>query len=408
MDLLQEILLPLGAAATLTTLPGALELMLVTGGALLRRNLPAGAGIEKFSLAVIVPAHNEEVLIGRCVASLLASAEGGPRCTVAVVADNCTDSTAAKARQAGARVLVREDALLRGKGYALRFALDLLIAEGYDGFLIVDADSAVSPNLLPEIARGLLAGADAMQARYRVMPPLDSERKRLMDVAFLAINVLRPKGRDGWGLSAGILGNGFALSRATLQAVPYSADSIVEDLEYHLLLVDAGKTVRFANAATVYGDIPNDEAAQLTQRARWEGGRARVAGMWIPKLAAQVLRGKFLVAEPLLELLTLPLAYLALIALALCVFPLAAFRYYGILLLVLLLAHVATAVGLSGNVRASAMALVSAPAYVFWKLTRMAAIVKSSRKGAQWTRTPRAGDGKAEVEPEPQPEVNNV
>jgi hypothetical protein len=182
----------------------------------------------------------------------------------------------------------------------------------------------------------------------------------------------------------------------------------VEDLEYHLLLVDAGKTVRFANAATVYGDIPNDEAAQLTQRARWEGGRARVAGMWIPKLAAQVLRGKFLVAEPLLELLTLPLAYLALISLALCAFPVAAFRDYGIFLLALLLAHVATAVGLSGNVRASAMALVSAPAYVFWKLTRMAAIVKSSRPGAQWTRTPRAGDGKAEVEPEPQPEVNNV
>jgi cellulose synthase/poly-beta-1,6-N-acetylglucosamine synthase-like glycosyltransferase len=408
MDLLQGILLPLGAAATLATLPGAIELMLVTGGALIRRSLPAAAAIENFSLAVIIPAHNEEVLIGRCVTSLFASAKNGPRCTVAVVADNCTDATAEKARQAGARVLVRENAQLRGKGYALRFALDLLIAEGYDGFLIVDADSAVSENLVPEIARGLLAGADAMQARYRVMPPLDSERKRLMDVAFLAINVLRPKGRDGWGLSAGILGNGFALSRATLQAVPYSADSIVEDLEYHLLLVDAGKTVRFANAATVYGDIPNDEAAQLTQRARWEGGRARVAGMWIPKLAAQVLRGKFLVAEPLLELLTLPLAYLALISLALCAFPVAAFRDYGIFLLALLLAHVATAVGLSGNVRASAMALVSAPAYVFWKLTRMAAIVKSSRPGAQWTRTPRAGDGKAEVEPEPQPEVNNV
>jgi cellulose synthase/poly-beta-1,6-N-acetylglucosamine synthase-like glycosyltransferase len=408
MDLLQGILLPAGAAATLATLPGAIELMLVTGGALVGRSLPDASAIENFSLAVIIPAHNEEVLIGRCVASLFASAKNGPRCTVVVVADNCTDSTAEKARQAGARVLVRRNELLRGKGYALRFALDLLSAEGYDGFLIVDADSAVSPNLVPEIARGLLAGADAMQARYRVMPPLDSERKRLMDVAFLAINVLRPKGRDGWGLSAGILGNGFALSHATLQAVPYSADSIVEDLEYHLLLVDAGKTVRFANAATVYGDIPNDEAAQLTQRARWEGGRARVAGMWIPKLAAKVLRGKFLVAEPLLELLTLPLAYMALISLALCAFPISAFRDYGIFLLALLLAHVATAVGLSGNVRASAMALVSAPAYVFWKLTRMAAIVKSSRPGAQWTRTPRAGDGKPEVEPEPQPEVNNV
>jgi cellulose synthase/poly-beta-1,6-N-acetylglucosamine synthase-like glycosyltransferase len=397
MTIFSSLFVAAGAVATLVTLPGAAELLLATSGALWRRKAPAAAPLSSFSLAVVVPAHNEEAMIGRCVASLLASAASLARCTIVVIADNCTDATAPRAREAGARVLERHNAEQRGKGYALRFAFDTLLPEGYDGFLIVDADSVISANLVPEITNRLLAGADAVQARYRVTPPLNTRRKQLMDVAFLAFNVLRPKGRDGWGLSAGILGNGFALSRQTLLAVPYSADSIVEDLEYHLLLVNAKRKVRFADAAIVYGDMPEDAGAQLSQRARWEGGRAHVAKVWIPKLAAGVFAGKLSVLEPLLELLTLPLAYFGVVSLLLCALPVGLFRWYGVALLCLLLAHIATAISLGGNVRQSLAALATAPAYVFWKLARMGAIVKSSRAETQWLRTPRDADAKPEA-----------
>ncbi len=216
MEIVRHMVMVLGFVVLLVTLPGVLELLLVTSGAMRRRPIPAVKDLKSFSLVVVIPAHNEEALIGRCVASLLNSAVLGPRCAVVVIADNCTDLTAVRAHEAGARVLVRENAVLRGKGHALRFAFEALMPEEFDGFLVVDADSIVSTNLVPEILQGLVAGADAVQARYRVARPLDSRRKRLMDVALLAFTVLRPKGRDGWGLSAGILGNGFALSRADI------------------------------------------------------------------------------------------------------------------------------------------------------------------------------------------------
>ena len=397
MEVLRQILIPVGALACVATAPGALELLMVTGGGLGRRKAVAAGDLASFRLAVVVPAHNEEALIGRCVASLFASAAHGPQCEVVVVADNCTDATAERAMAAGARVLVRTNAVLRGKGYALRFAFDQLMEEGFHGFLIVDADSVVSANLVPEIAGSLAGGADAVQARYRVTQPLDTNRKRLMDVAFLAFNVLLPRGRAGCGLSAGILGNGFALSRQTLMEVPYSADSIVEDLEYHLLLVEARKRVRFADAATVYGDMPDDAGAQLSQRARWEGGRARMAMAWIPKLAGRLVGGNLAVAEPLLELLTLPLAYLAMLALLLCVMPLTWFAYYGLFLIGLLLAHVGFAIALGGNGKESLAALATAPAYIFWKLTRLGAIIQSARPETQWLRTARATDVKEET-----------
>jgi cellulose synthase/poly-beta-1,6-N-acetylglucosamine synthase-like glycosyltransferase len=335
------------------------------------------------------------------VRSLFASAEAAGvnrrRFSVVVVADNCTDTTALRAQEAGARVLVRENARLRGKGYALRFAFDELFSEGFDGFVIVDADSVVSENLIAEIARGLKSGADAIQTRYRVTQPLDTDRKRLMDVALLAFNVLRPKGREGWGLSAGILGNGFALSRQTLLDVPYSAESIVEDLEYHIMLVNARKRVQFANAATVYGDMPNDKSAQVSQRARWEGGRARMAAAWIPRLTGRLLCGNLFVAEPLLELLTLPLAYLAMAALLLCALPIEVFRYYGLFLVALLLVHVAVAVALGGNAMQSLASLATAPGYMFWKLARLGAIIRSARPEAEWLRTARTPEEKTEV-----------
>jgi cellulose synthase/poly-beta-1,6-N-acetylglucosamine synthase-like glycosyltransferase len=378
-----------GAVLLLLTLPGAIELLLVTSGILRRHKVLNATVPPDFRLAILIPAHNEEVLIGRTVASVLDSARELTGCSVVVIADNCTDATVARAREAAARVLVREDLERRGKGHALRFAFDQLQNEGFHGFLIVDADSIVSSNLTREIACHLVSGADAVQARYRVADASDSLRKRLMDVGLLAFNVLRPYGRIGWGWSAGITGNGFAVSRRTLLDVPYVAESIVEDLEYHLLLVSAGKRVTFANRATVYGDIPDDRPALSSQRARWEGGRLRVAREWVPKLIARLGRGQLSVSEPLLDLLTLPLAYQVLAALLLCGLPVPMFRWYGVAVLAVIVMHVCAGVMMGGRPLASFAALATAPFYILWKITTLGAVFRSSQRKAEWVRTQR-------------------
>ena len=86
---------------------------------------------------------------------------------IVVVADNCTDATANLARGANARVLERSDSEQRGKGFALRFAFRILLGEGFDAVLVIDADSVVDSNFLLETVRQFRAGADGVQARYR-------------------------------------------------------------------------------------------------------------------------------------------------------------------------------------------------------------------------------------------------
>ncbi|HUS23497.1 MAG TPA: glycosyltransferase family 2 protein, partial [Candidatus Binatia bacterium] len=186
---------------------------------------------------VVVPAHNEQATIGRTVRSLLALDWPRDCYRVLVVADNCTDATAAAARGAGAHVVERVDPERRAKGYALQYAFAISRTLGWaEAVVVVDADSEVSPHLLEAFAARLERGAPAVQARYGVLNPMDSWRTRLITVAKACFHDVRSRARERLALSCGIRGNGWCVPHRTLHRVPYRAFSLAEDVEYGLAL----------------------------------------------------------------------------------------------------------------------------------------------------------------------------
>jgi len=384
-----------GVVLILMTLPGTCELALLTFAGILppRRRPPSGSRLQPAiaRLAIVVPAHDEAANIVRCVRSLAACDPPGDGCTasIVVIADNCIDSTAELAPSAGARVMVRIDAERRGKGFALEDAFATLLAENFGAVVVIDADTVVEPNLLLEIVALLDLGADGVQARYGVLNPTASIRTRLMNVALMAFNVLRPRGRDRLGLSAGILGNGFALSRATLEAVPYEAHSIVEDLEYHLRLVRDGRRIEFADRTTVRADMPAGGSGAATQRARWEGGRFRMIANHSTGLAGEILRGNGKLAEPLLELVLFPLGYQVALLLTALAIPFTPVRIYALAALSVVVIHVVGAIVVGGGNLEDFVSLLAAPVYLAWKLAIAPLIFKSARHNASWVRTSR-------------------
>ena len=102
-------------------------------------------------VAVLVPAHNESANLLPTLACL--RQQLGPRDRLMVIADNCQDDSAALARAAGAEVVERQDATLRGKGYALAYGVDQLRSDPPDVVLVVDADCTLSEGALERIAR---------------------------------------------------------------------------------------------------------------------------------------------------------------------------------------------------------------------------------------------------------------
>ncbi len=379
----------LAVLLSLMTLPGTLELLLLTVGAWLPlRHSRAGddAAVTAVRLVAVIPAHDEQGTIARTVASLRASA---PDLPVVVVADNCSDATADRARAAGARVLVRRDEERRGKPFALDFAFGVLLPEGHDAVAVVDADTVVSPGFVPAARAALVAGASAVQAPYGVLDPHASLRATLQNVAFMAFNHLRPRGRAGWGWSVGILGNGFALRRRVLEAVPLRTRSITEDLHYHLDLVEAGWRVDLLPETEVRAEMPHGGAGARSQRARWEGGRLQLARTRVPGLMARVVRGELRLLEPLLDLLTLPLALHVLLLGAALLLPGQATRIAAAAGLAVVLLHVGAALVIGRAGVREILVLLLVPAYVFWKILQLPATVRASRRGADWVRTER-------------------
>jgi 1,2-diacylglycerol 3-beta-glucosyltransferase len=226
-------------------------------------------------LAFVVPAADEELTIKRTIQSLLSVDYPRERFTVIVIADNCSDRTAEISKTAGAIVYERRNSKLRGKGYALRWCIDLLLLEKneYDGIVAVDADSVVSNNFLRVMNSYLEKGAQAVQSNYVVIPQANVWNVEVTRLGFTLYNYVRPLGRRVIGCSAGLRGNGMCFPIETLRRVPWEAYSLVEDLEFGLMLLLHGIVVTFAPEATVKATMPVRAENACTQRARWEVGR---------------------------------------------------------------------------------------------------------------------------------------
>ena len=377
----------LGVVLAVVTLPLVLELALVT----LANALPSGRPIKgsgkSLKLAIIVPAHNEELLVARSVASLKAAADGNTR--ILVIAHNCSDSTAAKASAAGGEALVYNDPTAKGKGFALRYGFEYALQSGADAVMVVDADSIVTPNTVSAVQDAFSAGVRVVQCRYEMESTTERSSTRLAALAFRGFNVVRPRGRNRLGLSAGILGNGFGIVGPVLEAVPYDAFSVVEDLEYHLHLVMAGEKVRYLDHAVISADFPESKAGESVQRSRWEGGRLGTARNLALPMMGKILGGRPRLLEPLCDLCGLPLAYgVFALLLAVCL-PVVWLRWYAVASLFVVLAHVLTAAWAGPDFLKTLQLLALSPVYILRKLWMIPGVLRGSSSKADWVRTER-------------------
>jgi cellulose synthase/poly-beta-1,6-N-acetylglucosamine synthase-like glycosyltransferase len=387
MSVSSALLLLTGVVLVVATLPLLVELFVLSVAALLpqARFEHEEPKADPMPITILIPAHNEEALIGRCLRSVLVAADSATE--VLVVAHNCTDATAAQAEAAGAKVLVLNDPSQTGKGSAL--------GRGFTAVLAEQSQAVLDAGLIAAVRKRLQAGARALQCRYEVHNSHDSQRTRLMTLAFCGVNVIRPRGRARLGLSAGILGNGFALHRQVLAQIPYDAQSVVEDLEYHLALIKAGIRVEFIDSAVVRGEMPVSTTGARAQRARWEGGRLRMMRRWTLNLLGGVFRGQVRQIEPVLDLIALPIALEVILLLIAACLPVSWLRLYAVGAFAVLQFHI-TAAAISGPGFWTTMkALSIVPFYILWKLWILPEIWRRSRVNAAWVRTERksAADG---------------
>lgn len=390
MLLTQLVLIVLALPATTVSL----YLLILTLLSRAQRTSPPESS-RKVRFDVIVPAHNEALLIQATVKNLQALDWPENHYRIIVVADNCTDATATLAREAGAQVLERHDESKRGKGYALDYAFQYsLNDQRADAVVVVDADTEVSPNMLEAFASRIERGAHALQGLYGVLNPNDSWRTRLMTIAYAALHQLRWRAREHMKLSCGIRGNGWCVTHSLLEQVPYKAFSLTEDLEYSIDLALANYRVVYADEVHILGLLVSSETAATSQRQRWEGGRwSLIRSRLLPLLRASIRPNGKMCLDLALEILVPPLSYvfinIALLTVATVITTVISPSMWPWILLSTLCAlslvmYVMRGWQLSGVGIRGLLDLARVPSFIIWKL-----IIMLRKRGPEWVRTQR-------------------
>ncbi len=235
---------------------------------------------------VLVPAHNESSGLIATVAGVLNQQYPHQRIRCVVIADNCTDDTAEVAAAAGAQVLIRTDPTRRGKGHALAWAFALVGGLSWDAACILDADSVIAPDFFAALDRSIQNGHEVVQSRYDFEATANRKNwlQQFTAVSKAGENSFVYRSRNRMGLFQLLMGNGFCVSRAVLDRVPWRAHSIVEDAEYAIELGKKGIAIHYQERARVWSRQASTIRDVQPQRVRWASGTGQLFRQAVPAL----------------------------------------------------------------------------------------------------------------------------
>ncbi len=253
---------------------------------------------------VLVPAHNEEKVIGDMIRNLQAMDYPAELYDFYIIADNCTDSTAEVARSLGAHVLVHEkdgpDAPT-GKPIALKAALEALgdYAARYDLLMIFDADNLMDTNMFREVNSQFLdKGRPDLIQCYLGAKNKSGAVAWFYYTSYTVTNRFFQLAKHRQGLNCSVGGTGYAITTSYLkERGGWTTASLTEDIEIQVEATLDGRRILWNHNTRVYDEKPTSFRASVRQKTRWAQGHWFVALRNTGKLFRQLFTGKLRFGE---------------------------------------------------------------------------------------------------------------
>lgn len=345
-------------------------------------------------VAVLVPAHEEASGIAAALDSVRRQLTGADR--LVVVADNCSDDTAAVAARAGAEVVERHDPARRGKGYALDCGVRYLERDPREIVIVMDADCHAMAGAIDRLARVSGQQRRPVQALYLMYCPAGARpTTRIAEFAWVVKNLVRPLGFFRLGLPCQLMGSGMAFPWALIRSTALKSGHLVEDMKLGIDLSFRGAPPMLCPEARVISRFPASAEGIRSQRTRWEHGHLGMIMASAPGLlkASFGCRDRRLLAMAL-DLCVPPLALLALTVFALFAGSLLLGLPTGRVLAGTALALLAGAVAMSwaryGRRLIPLRSLLMAPLYALWKIPFYLKFITARQ--VVWIRSRRGGN----------------
>ena len=259
-----------------------------------RWSKPGLPAIPARRYAVLIAARNEEAVLPYLLDSVAAQTYPAARVTAFVLADNCTDGTAAVARTHGAVVYERRDARHVGKGYALQALLEHIRAdygwEAFDAYLVFDADNLLAPDYIGQMDRVFAAGYPAVCGYRSSKNFLSNWISAGYGLWYLHDCAHLNASRMALGVTCACTGTGFGFTAGLLERMGgWPFHTLVEDIEFDTWCAIHGVRMGYCAGAVVYDEQPVTLRQSWVQRTRWVQGGIQVS----VKYAGALLKGLF-------------------------------------------------------------------------------------------------------------------
>jgi cellulose synthase/poly-beta-1,6-N-acetylglucosamine synthase-like glycosyltransferase len=241
---------------------------------------------DEYSIGIIIPAHNEELVIDKLLNSLFFQIN--KKTTVVVVADNCTDSTKYVAEQFGAIVLERMDEVKKGKGYALDFAMQYFKNSPKDVIIMLDADCVVERNCISKLVQTAIEMKSPVQACY-LMKSLSSSTS-IPEFTWKIKNFFRPLGMKVMKGPCQLMGSGMAFPWDIIKDADLANANLVEDMKLGVDFTLKNNSPLFCPDAKVISFFPTNDSVIKSQRTRWEHGHLSTIFQFLPKLLSSYIK----------------------------------------------------------------------------------------------------------------------
>ncbi len=258
---------------------GSLRVLMVAFLALFARlrkkPLIQNADFQPF-ISVIVPAYNEEKVIGKTLRSLLAS--DYPNYEILVIDDGSTDRTSAVvAQDFGDCPKIKLYTLANeGKAHALNFGLQNASGEFIVG---LDADTIFAPSTIRELIKeftdenvGAAAGNAKVGNRINIIT-------RWQALEYITSQNLDRRAFAGLNAITVVPGAVGMWRRSALEAAGgFDSNTLAEDQDLTLRVRRLGYRIAFAENATAWTEAPDTFRGLAKQRFRWSFGTLQC--MW--------------------------------------------------------------------------------------------------------------------------------
>ena len=251
-------------------------------------------GEEKLhNYAVLISARNESAVIGHLIDTINDQTYPKAFIKVFVVADNCTDTTAALARERGACVYERFYDKKIGKGYAIDYLTECIDRDWdldtFDGFFVFDADNLLDRNYIAEMNKTFSDGYNIVTSYRNSKNYGDNWISAGYALWFLREAQYLNRSRHILGTSCAVSGTGFMFSREILRKCGgWKFFLLTEDIEFTVHNIVNGEKIGFCGSAVLYDEQPVTFAQSWRQRLRWARGYLQVFGKYGKKLLGGV------------------------------------------------------------------------------------------------------------------------